>query len=377
MTQFPIWTADTAWRWYAARPWIAGCNFTPSTAINQLEMWQGDTFDPATIDAELAMAQSLGMTVVRVYLHDLLWAAESEAFAQRIDQFLDLAAARSIGVMLVLFDSCWDPAPHLGPQRAPRDNVHNSGWVQSPGMAALLDPAQHERLEQYVRGVVRRYASDPRVTIWDIWNEPDNGPDVARCDADEMGTKAQAVLPLLERAFDWARSEAPMQPLTSGIWLGDWSNLDALTPLQRAQLDRSDIVSFHNYGTAADFERRVEWLRPLGRPIICTEFMARPAGSTFEAILPIAKRHGVGAICWGLVRGKTQTHLPWDNWVSDLEDFPKEAWFHDIFEPNGSPHDAAEVEFIRQMTNLADFIGVPAPTIAADAPAAEPVFAPG
>lgn len=348
------WSATRAQEWHAARGWIIGCNFTPSTAINQLEMWQAETFDPATIAAELDLARSLGMNSVRVYLHDLLWAADAAGFAARIDQLLELAAARGIGVMLVIFDSCWDPEPHLGPQRAPKDNVHNSGWVQSPGVPALRDPAQLPRLEAYVRGVVARFGSDPRVIAWDIWNEPDNGPDVANCNAEKLASKAALVLPLLRQAFAWARSEAPRQPLTSGVWLGDWSDPAALTPLQAFQLEASDIVSFHNYGTAADFEQRIGWLQAWHRPIVCTEFMARPAGSTFEAILPIARRHGVGAVCWGLVKGKTQTHLPWDNWISDLEGFPAEAWFHDIFEPDGTPHDPAEVEFLRMITQIAE-----------------------
>lgn len=352
------WNKAQARQWQAQRPWIIGCNFTPSTAINQLEMWQAETFDPVTIAAELDLARSLGMNTARIYLHDLLWAAEAEDFAARIDQVLALAAAREIGVMLVLFDSCWDADPQLGPQRAPLDNVHNSGWVQSPGLAALNDPAQLPRLEAYVRGVVRRFGNDTRVIAWDIWNEPDNGPDVTVCCAEQLGAKAALVLPLMERAFGWAREEQPCQPLTSGIWLGDWSDPALLSPLQRFQLEASDFVSFHNYGTAEDFERRIEWLKAWDRPIVCTEFMARPAGSTFEAILPIAQRHGVGTVCWGLVRGKTQTHLPWDNWISDLEDFPAEAWFHDIFEPDGTPHDETEVEFIRGMTRLAEFVGI-------------------
>ncbi len=320
----------------------------------QARQWQAETFDPATIAVELDMAGSLGMNTARIYLHDLLWAADPEGFAARIDQVLELAAARGIGVMLVIFDSCWDPNPHLGPQRAPMDNVHNSGWVQSPGMAALQDRGQWPRLEAYVRGVVRRFGQDRRIVAWDVWNEPDNGPDVANCHAEKLSSKAALVLPLIEQAFAWARSEAPCQPLTSGVWLGDWSSREGLTPLQAFQLDASDIISFHNYGTAQDFEQRIEWLKAWSRPIVCSEFMARPAGSTFEAILPIARRQGVGAVCWGLVKGKTQTHLPWDNWISDLEDFPAEAWFHDIFEPDGTPHDPAEVAFLRMITRIAE-----------------------
>ena len=349
------WTPEMAHDWYGKQPWLVGCNFAPSYAINQLEMWQAETFDLLTINAELTLAASIGMNSVRVYLHDLLLLQDEPGFLDRIDLFLGLAKVHNIRVMFVLFDSCWDPDPVLGPQRAPRDGVHNSGWAQAPGMAALKDLNQRPRLEAYVKAVVTRFAHDPRILAWDIWNEPDNGPDVASCDANEWERKGELVRPLMADAFAWARSCSPSQPLTSAIWTGDWSSPEKLSQLQQTQIDNSDVVSFHNYGSAEEFERRVGWLKQWGRPILCTEFMARPAGSTFEAILPVAHEHAVGNFCWGLVRGKTQTHLPWDNWISPFADFPKEAWFHDIFDPDGTPHDVAEVEFIRMMSQVAHF----------------------
>lgn len=206
-----------------------------------------------------------------------------------------------------------------------------------------------------MKGVVARFADDARVLAWDIWNEPDNGPDVAICDANEWHRKGELVKPLMVDAFGWARSCSPTQPLTSAIWIGDWSSRKKMNELQHAQIDQSDVVSFHNYGTADDFEKRIGWLKKWQRPILCTEFMARPAGSTFEAILPVAHTHEVGTFCWGLVRGKTQTHLPWDNWISPFADFPKEAWFHDIFDIDGTPHNEIEVEFIRMMSKVAHY----------------------
>ena len=59
--------------------------------------------------------------------------------------------------------------------------------------------------------------------------------------------------------------------------------------------------------------------------------------------------------CWGLVRGKTQTHLPWANWISPLKDFPADAWFHDVFDEEGNPHDIAEFEFLRMMHSVEHF----------------------
>jgi len=344
------WTPEAAHAWFDAQPWLVGCNFTPSYAINQLEMWQPETFNLPVIEAELALAASLGMNAVRVYLHDLLWVQDAAGFLGRINRFLRAADRHGIRTMPVLFDSCWDPEPALGPQRAPRPGVHNSGWVQSPGVPALADRREHGRLEEYVKGVVSRFADDPRVLAWDIWNEPDNGPEVALCDPAVLAAKGKMVASLMVAAFGWARACHPVQPLTSGIWLGDWSAPDLLSPIQRAQTGQSDIISFHNYGTAEDFLTRVNWLAAMGRPLMCTEFMARPAGSTFQAILPPAKEHKVGAFCWGLVRGKTQTHLPWDKWERPRTDLPEDAWFHDIFDEGGTPYDPAEVEFLRMLS---------------------------
>ncbi|MDT8760170.1 cellulase family glycosylhydrolase [Sphingomonas psychrotolerans] len=346
------WTTEQAHHWWAKQPWPMGCNFTPSNAINQLEMWQAETFDLPLIEAELALAASVGMNAVRVYLHDLLWVDDAAGFLQRVADFLTAADRHGIRTMFVLFDSCWHPEPALGAQPQPRPGVHNSGWVQSPGIPALRDPAQRGRLEAYVRGVVGRFGKDLRVLAWDVWNEPDNGPEVSACNPDELAAKADLVLPLLRDAFSWAREMDPIQPLTSAIWLGDWSSPDRLTPLQHAQTSLSDVVSFHNYGSAEDFARRVDWLRAFDRPLLCTEFMARPAGSTFEAILPVAKAGGVGAFCWGLVRGKTQTHLPWESWESPNLAGLEGKWFHDIFEVGGIAHDPQEVELLRLLSAI-------------------------
>jgi endo-1,4-beta-mannosidase len=211
------WPADKAVSWSKRQPWLVGCNYNPASAINQLEMWQAATFDPSRIDRELGWAEGLGMNTLRVYLHDLLWEQDAEGFRRRLDMFLAIAAKHGIRPMFVLFDSCWDPHPRPGPQRAPKPGVHNSGWVQSPGARALQDPAQQGRLEAYVKGVVGALAADERVLAWDIWNEPDNTNDSSYGGL-EPPNKAELVLPLLRKAFAWAREAAPAQPLTSGVW---------------------------------------------------------------------------------------------------------------------------------------------------------------
>jgi hypothetical protein len=345
----PRWTEKEANDWYAKQPWLVGSNYIPATAINELEMWQADTFDPQRIDKELGWAESIGLNTMRVFLHDLLWKQDAEGFKRRIDIFLQIAAKHHIRPLFVLFDSCWDPNPQLGKQRELRPGVHNSGWLQSPGAKALEDPGQYPRLEAYVKGVVGAFAKDERVLGWDIWNEPDNVNDGSWNDQ-EAKNKREIILALLPKAFAWARSVAPSQPLTSGVWKGDWSSPEKLGLMEKLQLKLSDVISFHNYDKAEEFEKRIQWLQQYHRPIICTEYMARGNGSTFQGSLPVAKKYNAGAINWGLVAGKTQTYLPWDSWKHPYTDREPAVWFHEIFRTDGTPYRQEEVDLIRQLT---------------------------
>ena len=343
------WTEQQANDWYRNQPWLVGANYIPATAINELEMWQADTFDPQRIDLELGWAESIGMNTMRVFLHDLLWKQDAAGFRQRIDTFLNIAAKHHIRPMFVLFDSCWDPNPQLGKQPAPKPGVHNSGWVQSPGAKALADPAQLPRLEEYVKGIVGAFGRDPRVLAWDLWNEPNNKND-SSADKSEARDKVLTVLVLLPKVFAWARQVKPDQPLTSGLWEGDWSAPERLSAMARVQIENSDILSFHNYGRPAEFEKSVRWLLPYHRPVICTEYMARGNGSTFQGSLPVAKKYRVGAINWGLVAGKTQTYLPWDSWQHPYVDREPAVWFHEVFHTDGTPYRKDETDFIRDIT---------------------------
>jgi hypothetical protein len=343
------WSEGRAAEWYAAQPWLVGSNYIPATAINELEMWQAETFDQATIERELGLAEGLGMTTMRVFLHDLLWQQDAAGYRSRIDQFLAIAARHRIKPLLVLFDSCWDPNPRLGPQRAPTPGVHNSGWLQSPGAKALQDPAEYARLRTYVMGVAGAFGKDPRVLGWDIWNEPDNTND-SSYGKQEPANKVDLVLALLPQVFAWVREAGVEQPLTSGVWRGDWSADAKLSPMERIQLEQSDVISFHNYDDGAEFEKRIGWLKRFNRPLLCTEYMARGNKSTFQGSLPIAKTHRVAAYNWGFVAGKTQTHLPWDSWQRPYTDREPAIWFHEIFKQDGTPYRAEEVDLIRALT---------------------------
>ncbi len=343
------WSEAQANAWYAQQPWLVGANYVPATAVNPLEMWQADTFDPQQIDKELGWAENTGMNMMRVFLPYILWDKDPAGFRQRIDAFLTIASKHHIRTVLVLFDSCFDPRPKLGPQHPPIPGVHNSAWTQSPGAAVLEDPSQYPHLKAYVQGVVGAFANDPRVLAWDIWNEPNNiFPPYAKFEPKDKIKLEDALLP---QAFEWARSQNPMQPLTSGLWRGgDWSSLDKVAADERIQLEQSDILSFHNYSWPEDWEHKVVLLETYHRPIICTEFMARGLGNMFDTILPIAKKHHVGANAAALVYGKVQSYLPWESWDHPYILDQPPIWFHDMFYPDGRPYRPAEIKLIQELT---------------------------
>jgi len=343
------WSTNRADAWYAKQPWLVGSNFIPSTAINELEMWQADTFDLPTIDRELGWAQGLGMNTMRVFLHNLAWKQDPAGFLDRMDKFLQVADKHHIRIMFVLLDSVWDPNPQAGPQRAPKPHVHNSGWVQSPGAKILSDPSTWSaEIEPYVKEVVGHFRNDHRVLIWDLMNEPDN--ENGSYKTTELSNKAEAAQQLLAKVWVWAREAKPSQPLTSGVWRKlDWSDDSKLSPMEHLQLENSDVITFHNYDPPDKILVSIHSLRHFHRPVICTEYMARPRGSTFETVLPVLKQERVGAYNWGFVSGKSQTIYPWDSWEKEYKGEPQ-VWFHDIFRQDGTPYDPKEVELIRGFT---------------------------
>jgi hypothetical protein len=338
------WSVVKANQWYEEKGWLLGCNYAPSTAVNQLEMWEAETFDPITINKELSWAATLGFNTIRVFLHDLLWKHDALGLLQRMDAFLNIADSHGIGVMFVLFDSVWNPFPEAG-KREYKIGVHNSGWLQSPGLEILKNPERHNELEGYVKGVIGHFANDKRVQVWDLYNEPCN-TNLASYGSHEPEDKADLALTLLRKAFSWSREINPSQPLTSGVWVGEWCDLK-VKELDEFMLKNSDVITFHNYESPEEMERRIVKLQRFNRPILCTEYMARGFNNTFESILPVFKKHNVSGYNWGLVAGKTQTSYPWDSWSVSYDGEPT-LWFHDIFRADGTPYKEEEVHYLIQ-----------------------------
>lgn len=327
----PRWSAPRAQTWYQAHRWMSGANFTPSTAINQLEMWQAATFDPTTIDRELGLAQGIGFNTMRVFLHSLAYQQDPAGFKLRVEQYLSLADKHGIGTILVFFDDCWNKNPHAGPQPAPRPGIHNSGWMQDPGEPNSRDSLTFVQLKPYVQDVLTHFKHDKRVVIWDLYNEPGNSD------------KLTSSLPLVRNVFAWARAIDPDQPLSMGLWNWGFQALNAYQALH------SDVITYHDYDEAPAHQRVIDLLETHGRPLICTEYMARPRNSRFVNILPMLKKQRIGAINWGLVDGKTNTKYQWDVPVADGTE-PAE-WFHEVFRRDGTPYHQDEVDLIKKLNS--------------------------
>ena len=321
------WPATKAWAWYSQRPWLVGCNFLPSTAVNDVEMWQKETFDAKTIDRELGCAQELGFSTVRVFLNFVVWREDAAGLKKRFAEFLKIADRHGISVMPILFDDCnfAGRVATAGKQPDPVSGVHNSQWVSSPPLAMVTDRSAWLPLEQYVKDMVGAFAQDRRIVVWDLYNEPGNG----------MGEKSQA---LMEAAFAWARQMKPIQPLTTGAWT------DFHSPLSRRMMELSDIVSFHGYDPVPEIEAKLKICAAHGRPVLCTEWLVRRNGNTFERLLPLFRDHKIGCWNWGLVAGRTQTYFPWGSPTNAPE---PNHWQHDILRADSTPFNAREAQFIK------------------------------
>ncbi|HEX4850520.1 MAG TPA: 1,4-beta-xylanase, partial [Puia sp.] len=325
-----VWPKEKAQEWYKQWSWLRGCDFIPSTAINQLEMWQAGSFDPVTIDRELGYAESIGLNCMRVFLHHVAWQIDPDGFKNRMHQYLDIAQKHKIATLFVFFDDCWNETYHAGKQPAPKPGIHNSGWIRDPGKLLVDSPGIVIMLETYVKDIMKEFSHDKRILLWDLYNEPGNSG---------YGNKS---LVLLEKIYQWGWQINPDQPLSAGVWNQDLHDLNAF------QLSHSDVITYHNYENSQAHQHCIDTLEKYGRPLICTEYMARLRNSRFDNIMPILKNQNIAAINWGLVAGKTNTMYAWDTPIPSGEE-PK-VWFHDIFRPNGVPYDEKETALIKSLT---------------------------
>lgn len=323
------WSEQKIWNWYNQQPWFCGFNYIPAYAINYTAMWDKTSFDPVAIDKELALAEGLGLNSLRAVLQFAVYEDDPEYFLQTLDKFMAICDKHKIKFMPTLFDDCVfgiNSDPKIGKQPEPLPGWYAWAWSPSPGHTMVVDSTTHPRLEKYVKAVISRFKNDPRIFIWDLYNEPTNGG---------LGT---TTLSLLRKVIRWAREVNPTQPVTVGVW-------NANNNLNEIATSGSDIISFHNYGNKDNLVKHIGTLKQYNRPMINTEWMNRANGSTITDNLSVFFDEKVGCMFWGLMNGKTQTDLPWGHRPGDP---PAKVWQHDIYRGDSTPYDQKENDMLRE-----------------------------
>ncbi|MEO5594168.1 MAG: cellulase family glycosylhydrolase, partial [Chitinophagaceae bacterium] len=321
------WSQQKAWDWYNKQPWLCGFNYIPAYAINYTAMWDKTTFDPVAIDKELSLAEKSGMNVLRAVLQFAVYEDDPAWFLKTLDVFMSVCEKHRIKFVPALFDDCVFGITHdpkTGIQPEPLKGWYAWAWSPSPGHSMVIDEQTHPRIEKYVKAVMGRFKDDQRVMMWDLYNEPTNGG---------LGS---ASFPLLKKVISWARTINPSQPLTVDIWNQD-------KRLNEIALAGSDVISFHNYGNREVLLNQIKDLKKYNRPVICTEWMNRPAKSLIATNLVVFYEEKVGCMLWGLVNGKTQTDLPWGHRPGDPV---SPVWQHDLYRPDLTAYDAEEIKTI-------------------------------
>lgn len=323
------WSTDKAWKWYNENPWICGFNYIPANAINYTAMWDKTSFSPDVMDKELALAETTGFNAVRVVLQFIVWEDDPRYFREMFAKFLAVCTKNKIKVIPAFFDDCVfgeNVDPSLGKQPEPLEGWYAWAWSPSPGHSLVKDTSTYVRLEKYVKDVMGTFKNDPAILAWDLYNEPTNSG---------LGDKS---LPLVRKVFTWAREVNPLQPVTIA-YFGDNKELNNII------FGNSDIITFHCYSNKEEVARLIQTLKQYKRPIICTEWLNRPLGSTVEGVLPLFLAENIGCLHWGLVNGKTQTHLPWGHRPENLP--YKKLWQHDLYTNDYQMYSPYEMELFK------------------------------
>ena len=324
------WSVEKARQWASENPWYCGVNYIPANAVNYTAMWDKTSFSPKVIRRELSLMKNLGMNCVRFVMQYKVYEDDPKYFLRTFGRFLRLCDEAGVKAMPIFFDDCTfgtNNDPHTGPQGEPLKGWYAWAWSPSPGLTAKVDDRQRPMLEKYVKDVVGRHRDDDRIMLWDLYNEPTN------CALSEYSWT------LLRDAFRWARECDPVQPLSSGLWNDN-------AELNEFLVANSDVITFHCYGRPDETMRQISQKLSYGRPVICTEWMNRVAGSTIKDNLHLFAQNGVGCVLWGLVNGKTQTDLPWGHRPEML---PYDGvWQHDIFRGDFTPYDQEEIDLLRE-----------------------------
>ena len=354
------WSKEKAWKWYNSHTWIRGCNYMSADCVNRVDQWQALHFEERmkTTEEELRLMRELGFNSVRLILEYVVWEKEHDSFLTRFERYISLLDKYGISAMIVLANDCMPPKTELWKMPDIGEQAYDVGYHggrkhsqhgRHAGPAPHYYFDEHESCEKYfemVNEIVTLYKNDPRILMWDLFNEPGNSQ------------RSGITLPILKRMVEVVRKINPSQPLTIGAWCCD-KNYEFSMPEDVFAIENSDIITYHNYSTYEEHVRVIKHLKKFDRPLINTEWLARCTGNTVFENFPLFYLENIGCYNWGFVAGKYQTYEPYEahwQWYGEDKrapiDFTK--WFHDLYRPSLRPYDPRETELISKFCALAD-----------------------
>ena len=359
------WTKEKAWAWHDAQPWYRGCNYMPASAANRVDQWQsyGSEARFAEVEREFALAKEVGFNAMRLLILEqgfCVWLQEHDAFMSNFEQYLTLMEKYGLRAFVCLGNDCSRPKrvwtmPKLGEQpydvgyHGGRRQTQHGGFPGEPGYLMMDDPEYRAKFLRMCRELVTQYAHDGRVAMWELWNEPG------------AGNRGMMSAPLIRDLFALCWKIDPDQPLSANVWSqstgrilsgGEPSEVEGLAA------GLSDVITYHGYHSLADQERLADALaKRWGRPLYNTEWLFRIAGCEFPDNYAFMARRKIGALNWGFVNGKYQTHEPYEPmWKTkfDFEGGDVTKWMHDLFRISHHPYDPYEIAVARNVNGWAD-----------------------
>ncbi len=353
-----MWSKERANAWYQSKPWLRGCNYMSADCANRIDQWQAYGFNERleTTDRELALAAETGFNTIRIIPEFIVWYKEHDSFMERFERYIETAHKHGISCMVVFGNDCMPPKEealkrlNLGEQKFDIGyhggrKVSQHGTFEGAGYHLLDEPEYALLHYEWVKEIVTKYKDDERIIMWDVFNEPGNSK------------RQNKSLPHMLKFIEIIRKIDPIQPITMGIWSSrDISNL---TEIERIALENSDVISFHCYASYADTVGLIHQLKKLGRPLVCTEWLARCYDNNVEEIFPLFFLEKVAAYNWGFVAGKYQTFEPWNCTWTEYENNPDmkfdfTKWLHDLYRPSHFPYNPKEIELMKRFSALAD-----------------------
>lgn len=260
---------------------IRGFNYVPSYARTDVEIW--GQFDSKIVDRELAFAERLKLSTVRIFLQELVYRNDPEGFLDNLESFLALSAKHNIKVMPVLFDSCFGVSPSMESE---------DFWVANPGpdhMGRDYWPLG----EAYVDAILHRFRNDDRILMWDIMNEPE----VTWRYRTPMGR--EAIWQFCRHFISFVKERDGKHPVTVGVATYQ-SNVNIV--------DMLDVVSLHNYGPEENLRSDIRnaKLQAGSKPVIISEVGAPGRDQPYEMSVRVCEDTNIGWFIWELMIGRNQ-----------------------------------------------------------------------